>query len=156
MSLKLSNFKKHIVGGVEISMIEIRLGEQYVLPVSITNSDGSPVDLTNWTFTVTTDLYTATTSYSGDGSLASISSFTDQGSVGTSYSGLEITNVTPLAGTAYLTIPAGVNPNPSSLVTADGDNTMLNIITIKCQYPSAISGFNNVRKLLVGIVVRFG
>lgn len=158
MSLKLGQFGAYLVGSSEIAYLEVRNGEQYAIPVSFTNNDPTPqpINLQQWTFSVTYDIYTANFNYDASGNLVAASNFTDQGPAGQSYAGLEITNIQPLLGTAVLKIPAGINPNPSTLVTADGDNTMLNIITITANYPSVIVGFPSVRKLLLGLVVRFG
>ena len=158
MSLKLSNYNQWIQGGEPIDYVEVRLGEQYVVPFTIKDNavPPQPINLTGWSFAnVTTQLYTATFSYDGGGNLSTVTNFVQQGVAATA-SGLEVVDINTSAGTGVLKIPATVNPNPSTLITADGDNTMLNIITITATYPSSVSGFNNIRKLLVGLIVRFG
>lgn len=157
MSLLLSQFSQYIVGGEEIDYVEIRLGEQYVLPFTIKDDQDppQPIDLTGWTFAVTSQIFTATFTYAAGGNLSSVSNFTQQGATAP-YAGLEVVNVVPLAGTGVLKVPAGVNPSPSTLVTPNDNNTMLNLITINCTYPSSVSGFDNIRKLMIGLVVRYG
>jgi hypothetical protein len=160
MSLKLSNFGQWIQGGEPIDYLEIRLGEQYTVPITFTDAADppQPINITGWTFTTTTEVYTATFAYNAAGDLVSVSNFTDQGTAN-AYAGLGVTVINAAAGQAVLTIPAGVNPNPSALVTADSDNTMLNIITIAASWPGtyyATTGLANIRKLMIGLVVRFG
>ena len=160
MSLKLSNFGQWIQGGEPIDYLEIRLGEQYTVPITFTDAAPSPqpINITGWTFTTTTEVYTATFTYNTAGDLVAVSNFTDQGTAN-AYAGLGVTVINAAAGQAVLTIPAGVNPNPSALVTADSDNTMLNIITIAASWPGtyyATTGLANIRKLMIGLVVRFG
>lgn len=158
MSLKLSNFSQWIEGGEQIDYLEVRLGEQYAVPFTIKDDQTPPqaINITGWTFSVTTQIYTATFNYAADGSLTSASDFTQQTSPAVAFSGLEVVNINAPAGTGVLKIPSGVNPNPSTLITADGNNTMLNIITITATFPSTVSGFSNIRKLLIGLIVRFG
>jgi hypothetical protein len=157
MSLKLSAFSQYIRAGEKIDYVEARLGEAYAIPFTVTDDSSPPVpiNLTGWTFDVKYDVYTANFTYVND-ELSKVSNFTDQGSAGASYPGLEIVNIVNANGTGVLKIPAGVNPNPSSLIIADGDNTMLNIITITASFPSVVVGFNNIRKLLIGLIIRFG
>ncbi len=158
MSLRLSNFNQWIQGGEPIDYLEVRLGEQYAVPFTIKDNQNppQPINLTGWSFAnVTSQIYTATFGYNGTGQLAVVTNFVQQGVAGT-VSGLEVVNINAAAGTGVLKIPATANPNPSTLVTADGDNTMLNIITITATYPSSVSGFNSIRKLLIGLIVRFG
>jgi len=157
MSLKLSQFNQWIQGGEPIDYLEVRLGEQYAVPFTIKDNQvpPQPINLTGWTFSVTSQIYTATFSYNGAGDLTGVTNFVQQG-VAAAFSGLEVVNINTTLGTGTLKIPAGVNPNPSTLITADGDNTMLNIINITATYPSSVSGFNSIRKLLVGLIVRFG
>lgn len=157
MSLQLSRFDQYITGGSPIDYFEMRLGEAYAIPFTIRDNQTppQPIDLTGWTFDVLSELYTATFSYGTDNSLTSVTDFTDQGTQET-IAGLAVTNIVAAAGQGVLTVPPGVNPNPTTLVTADGNNTLLNIITITATYPSSVSGFNSVRKLLIGLVVRYG
>jgi hypothetical protein len=157
MSLKLSSFTNGLVASDEIDYIEVRLGEQYVIPFTVKDSAGTAIDITSWDFTtipVTSEVYTAKFTYSGN-SLTSVANFTDQGTPST-FTNLAATITNGALGQGVVTIPANVNPSLSSLVTLDDDNTMLNIITITAQYPSSVSGFNNIRKLLIGLIVRFG
>ena len=158
MSLRLSQFNQWIQGGEPIDYLEVRLGEQYAVPFTIKDNQDppQPINITGWSFAnVTSQIYTATFGYNSAGQLATVTNYVQQGVAGT-VSGLEVVDISPAAGTGVLKIPATVNPNPSTLITADGDNTMLNIITITATYPSSVSGFNSIRKLLIGLIVRFG
>jgi hypothetical protein len=154
MSLNLDKFSQYVVAGEKIDYLEIRLGEAYVIPFDIKNSSGTVTDISNWTFQVTSQVYTAVFQYSGD-TLSSISSISVQ-SDPQQVTGLEVRDIDAAAGTAKLVIPAGVNPNPSTLVTPAGTNAMLNILTITATYPSSVANFNNIRKLLIGLIVKFG
>lgn len=157
MSLKLSSFDQWVQGGEPIDYVEVRLGEQYVIPFTIKDNQipPQPINLTGWTFDVTSQIYTATFTYNNLGELATVTNFAQQ-TTPVAVSGLEVVNIVTGSGTGILKVPSTVNPNPSTLVTADDNNTMVNILTITATYPSSVSGFNNIRKLLIGLVVRFG
>lgn len=155
-SLNLSNFAQYAAAGDRIDYLEVRLGEQYVVPFTMLDAAGVPIDITGWTFSVTSDIYTADFVYGGpNGDLLSVNSFTDQAQP-PAPAGLTVVVTDAAAGQGVLQIPQDVNPNPTSLVTADGENTLLNIITITSTYPSSQAGFDNIRKLLLGLIVRFG
>lgn len=157
MSLKLSSFAQALTASDQIDYIEIRLGEQYVIPFTVKDTDGTPIDITNWDFSttaVTSEIYTANFTYSGD-TLSSVKNFTDQGDP-TTHASLSVTVTDPTIGSAVLTVPAAITPRPSTLVTVDDDNTLLNLITVTASYPSSVVNFPNIRKMLIGLVVRFG
>ena len=156
MGLKLTQFSEYVQGGTEIDYFECRLGEQYVLPFTVTDDMGNPIDITGWSFTVTSTVYTASFCYSGTGVVTKSSLWQAQLPEQT-IAGLQIVDINYLAGTGTLTIPAAVNPDPTVLVSEnDETNTMVNVITIKCEYPSGTVGFPNKRNLLIGLIVRLG
>jgi hypothetical protein len=98
---------------------------------------------------------TANFTYDGAGELSSISDITKQVSART-ISGLQVVNIVEASGSGILKVPANATPIPSSLVTPDANNTLLNVITITATYPSSVTGFDNVRKLMMGLIVRYG
>jgi hypothetical protein len=63
MSLNLDKFSQYVVAGEKIDYLEIRLGEAYVIPFDIKNSSGTVTDISNWTFQVTSQVYTAVFQY---------------------------------------------------------------------------------------------
>lgn len=159
MSLKLSSFGQYIVGGDQIDYLEIRQGEQYTVPIFIQNSLQQPEDLTSWNLTsVTYDVYTASVTYAGT-QLSSVTNFAQQ--LNNQVDG-QLTVITKdqtqpaNVGKATLQIPAIITRLPAGIITADGDNTMVVVINIAASYPSSVAGFQNIRKLLLGLIVRFG
>jgi hypothetical protein len=157
MSLRLSSFQTYLNGGDPIDLLECRLGESFVIPFTISNNATPPVpvDLTGWVFTVSYCIYTATFKYDGSGNLTKVTDVQAQLPSATD-AGLYITDIDPLSGTGTLVIPPNINPDPTVLVTANGCNTMLNVITIDCVYPSSVVGVNQTRKIMLGLVVRIG
>jgi hypothetical protein len=162
MSLNLDKFSQYVVAGEKIDYIAIRLGEAYVIPFEIKDNLDQPVDLTGWNFAVTSTLYTATFTYNGD-TLSSVTNIVAQNSdqhsntgEARTVAGLEVVNISAAAGTGSLKVPASVTPSPQELVTPTGTNTILNLLTITATYPSSVAGFNNIRKLLIGLVIGFG
>jgi hypothetical protein len=157
MSLRLSDFGQWLQGGDKIDFLETRIGEQYVIPFTMKDNSSPPVplDITGWAFTVTSEIMTATFGYGSDGSLTGVSDIVKQ-VASRSVSGLEVVNIVAPAGTGILKIPASATPIPSTLVTPDNNNTLLNVITITATYPSSVVGFDNVRKLMMGLIVRYG
>lgn len=154
-SLKLGNFTQYLTAGEEIDYVEIRQGEAYVLPFSISDNQTppNPIDLTDWTLNTTLSSYTAKFQYKQAGELSAVSDFTDQGSQPV-VAGL-VANITDsAAGKGVLTIPASVSTLPAGNVTADGDNTLLAVVTITATYPTSVIGFSAVRKLLIGLIIR--
>lgn len=156
MSLRLSDFGDWIQGGDKIDFLEIRQGEQYVIPFTINNNSSTPVpqDLTSWSFDVTSEVMTATFAYSGD-TLNNVTNIVKQVPART-ISGLEVVDIIPASGVGTLKIPADATPSPSDFITPDGTNTLVNIITITCTYPSSVAGFSSIRKLMLGLIVRYG
>lgn len=159
MSLRLSDFSKWLQVGDQIEYIETRHGEQYIIPFTMNDGNNLPVDLTGWVFTVTSEIMTATFNYAGD-NLTSVTDITKQRNVAgntgsTAVSGLEVVNIVESQGTGILKIPATATPNPSTLITPDDNNTLMNIITITATYPSSVAGFSNIRKLMMGLIVRY-
>jgi hypothetical protein len=160
MSLKLSDFSKWIQVGDKIDYIEVRHGEQLVIPFTMRDSSDGIVDLSGWTLTVNSEIMSATFTYSTAGELTGVADLTKQrnasGNTGsTAVAGLEVVNIVAAAGTGVLKIPASATPNPSTLITPDDNNTLLNIITITATYPSSVTGFSNIRKLMMGLIVRY-
>jgi hypothetical protein len=157
MSLRLSDFGKWLQGGDKIDFLETRIGEQYVIPFTIKDNQTPPVavNITGWTFDVTSEIMTANFTYDGAGELSSISDITKQISPRT-VSGLQVVNIVEASGSGILKVPASATPTPSTLVTPDANNTLLNVITITATYPSSVTGFDNVRKLMMGLIVRYG
>lgn len=157
MSLKLSDFGKWLQGGDKIDFLETRIGEQYVIPFTIKDGASNPVaiDITGWTFDVTSEIMSAKFEYNAAGELSSVSGFTKQIAART-VTGLEVVNIVEAGGSGILKIPANATPMPSTLVTPDDANTLVNIITITATYPSSVTGFDNVRKLMMGLIVRYG
>jgi hypothetical protein len=137
-----------------MDLIEVRLGEAYAVPFTIKDNGTppQPIDLTDWSFSVALDSYTANFTYNGS-LLTTVGNVTEQGA-SSSVSGLNVVNINASTGAATLTIPVAATSIPANLVTADSDNTLLNVITITATYPSSVTGFDNVRKLLIGLIVR--
>lgn len=156
MSLKLSNFNQYLQVSDEIDYLECRLGEQYVIPFTFNEGNPpQPIDLTNWTFTIDSELYSAVFEYNSVGDLTAVNNYTCIGPKRT-VTGLEITVTNALLGAGTITIPSTVNPDPTNLIWPDRANTMLNLITITMTYPSSVVGFSNIRKSLLGLIVRIG
>lgn len=154
-SLRLSSFGQYATAGDVIDYIEVRQGEAYAIPFTIKDTQPipQPVDLTAWTFSVEVESYSARCTYNAGGELSAIGTFTDQGSK-LSYPNLAVVNVNAAAGTGALTIPPDATSIPANLITADNENTLINVVTITAVYPSSVAGFNSIRKLMVGFIVR--
>lgn len=160
MSLLLSNYDQWVQAGETISYCEIRLGEQYNIPFTVqsTATSTSPsqiIDITDWTFAISSEVYSATGTYNGAGAMTSITDIQPQLPLSTP-AGLQIVDVVGVNGTGVLQVPSSVNPNPNRLIFPDNANTMMNLITITCTYPSSSTGFNNIRKIMFGLLVRLG
>lgn len=154
-SLKLGNFSQYLTAGEEIDYIEVRQGEAYVLPFTVSDNQEIPVpiDLTGWTLTTELSSYTAKFIYRASKELSAVSDFTEQGSQPV-VAGLVATVTDAVGGRGVLTIPQQVTTLPAGNVTADGDNTLLSVVTITATYPTSVNGFSAVRKLMIGLIVR--
>jgi hypothetical protein len=154
-SLKLGNFHEYFTAGEEIDYIEVRQGEAYVIPFTVSDNQTipQPIDLTDWILTTELSSYTAKFEYKKSSELSAVSDFTEQGSQPIVV-GLVATVTNAVAGQGVLTVPSTVTTLPAGNVTADGDNTLLSVVTITATYPTSVVGFNAVRKLLVGLIVR--
>jgi hypothetical protein len=154
-SLKLGNFSQYLTAGESIDYIEVRQGEAYVLPFTVSDNQTipQPIDLTDWILTTELSSYTAKFQYQANNELSAVSDFTEQGSQPT-VAGLVAQVTDAVLGQGVLTIPTQVTTLPAGNVTADGDNTLLNVVTITASYPTSVSGFSAVRKLMIGLIVR--
>jgi hypothetical protein len=160
MSLQLSNYTQWVEAGERIDYVEVRLGEQYNIPFTIqsTATSTSPaqiIDITDWVFVVNSEVYSATCTYNGLGQMVQIADIQPQLPVSTP-AGLQIVDIVGPNGTGVLQVPSSVNPDPNRLIFPDTANTMMNLITITCTYPSSSVGFNNIRKIMFGLLVRLG
>ena len=153
MSLRLSSFSEWGQPGSQIDYLEIRIGEQYAIPFEVTFTDLEPIDISTWSFSVTSQLFSATFTYNNDGELQTASTFTEQGAR-QSIAGLTVNVLDPVYGQCVLLIPANTTPSPQTLVTADGENTIVNIVEITTTIPTTY-GIPNIRKQLLGLIVRF-
>jgi hypothetical protein len=153
-SLSLGNYSEYFTAGDQIDYLEVRSGESYVVQFQISDNQTppSPIDITEWTFTTTIDSYTACFQYGGD-TLKAVSNFTEQGSQPT-VAGLEAFIGDALTGQGTLTVPAQATTLPAGNITADGDNTLLNVVTITASYPTSVPGFTATRKLLIGLIIK--
>lgn len=154
-SLQLGKFGQSLTAGSQIDYIEIRQGEAYVLPFEISDNATPPlpINLTDWSLTTTMDSYTAKFQYKSNGELSLVSEFTEQGSQPV-IAGLTASITDAINGRGVVTIPSQTTILPAGNVTADGDNTLLNVVTITATYPTSVSGFSAVRKLLIGLIIR--
>lgn len=158
MSLRLSNYDGWVEAGERISYLEVRLGEQYNIPFTVQEWDGTTGtiwDISLWTWTTSSEVFSASCTYNGEGRMISITDIEPQLPI-TTPADLIITDIDGPAGTGVLQIPASVNPDPNRLIFPDTANTMLNLITLTATYPSSSVGFNNIRKILIGLLVRLG
>jgi hypothetical protein len=165
--LKFSNYDSWTVLGDPLDYIEIRLGESYAFPVTVFDNSviNQAIDVSAWSFTVTGEIFTMNTDvndadeYGSCGCISTRDLLTDRfqsqmGPFTAPQLQFEITDA--VTGLGVLKIPASATPNPSELVSIDGHNTLLNIITITANYPSVSDDFTNTAKLELGLVVRYG
>ena len=155
MSLRPTDFDQYVLASDRIDYFEARLGEAF--EVSMTFTTGTPPvaqDLTGWTFSVEYVDCTATIDGTGT-SLNSITNIVVLNATPMTDANLRVTSVVAAAGTAILTIPATVMSMPSVSAPIDAANTLVKLFQITATFAGTVSGFNNVRKIAIGGIIRW-
>lgn len=155
MSLLLNGAKTATIAGTELQLIEIYNGESYTFPFNFTNSAGSPVNITGWTFTPTAKWYTANIAYANDGSpvdvtLTNLTLVSPQPS---QPSGLTASIVSGSAGTGYIVIPTDINGGET--IAVDSLPSLIAIVTLTVSRTDTLSGSTDVSKEPIGLIIRY-
>lgn len=162
MSLLLSGAKTIVFAGTEMQCLEVYTGEAYTIGLNFTDSGGSPVDITGWSFVTTAAYYDVDTISYPAATLDEITlgNITPFAGTPTQPSALATVAVSLAGGTAYLYIPTdladgtGGRPDPA-LVQGKADPSTLAIVTIQITRQDAVSLLNNVSREPLGFIVRY-
>ena len=159
MSLRLSDFSQYALAGAQADYAEIRAGESYAAGIQIADN-GTPVDITGWTFTTAYENFLATFDTTKAGGLNTITNIMQLSLTPIVDAGLIVTNIIPTQGRATLLLPVSVTSSgPASNVTPDSNqNVLVKLvwITVNFPEPNVTPTFTNVRLLPAAFIIRFG
>ena len=164
MSLLLNGAKTMTIAGTEMQCLEIYTGEAYTLPISFTNSDGTPANALSpapWTINATAKFYTVdNVAYSG--STATLGNLNLNSPQPSSSAYTIVTNFTNQAsGKAYLYLGNNItntgNLNIPQITLANNTaNSTLVIVTLQIAKQSVSnSALTDVNREPIGFIVRY-
>ena len=167
MSLLLNGAKTLTIAGTEMQCIEIYTGEAYTFPFQFTDSVGDPINCTlpsQWTLDIDATYYIAdTVTYGGEtevtlGNLA----LSSPQPTANAYSALDAAFTAPSTGIGYIDVPTTItggtgSPNPTPVISLANSaaNTTLVILTMTVTRVDLLSGFNDVSREPIGMIVRY-
>lgn len=157
MSLLLNGSKTAIIAGTPLQCVEVYNGESYTLPFAFSDSTGTPINITGWTFAVTCKWYTADVTYPTsqttveDITLGNLALKSPQPATNPP-TGMTAAIVSGSAGTGYLYVPAGVNGGISVGLT--DTTTLICVISLSVTRTNAYSK-TDVNIEPIGIIIRY-
>lgn len=157
MSLLLNGSKTAIIAGTPLQCVEVYTGESYTLPFTFSDSTGTPINITGWTFAVTCKWYTANIDYPSNQSTVediTLSNLTLKSPQPTPNppSGMSASIVSGSAGTGYVYVPATVN---GGLTVGLTDTTsLICVISLSVTRTNAYSK-TDVNIEPIGIIIRY-
>jgi len=162
MSLLLSGAKTITFAGTEMQCLEIYTGEAYTIGLNFTDAGGTPIDISAWTLTTDVKYYSVdTVTYDDDLGQINLGNITEDSPQGTTPSGLAVTVVSAVGGTAALYVPDnltdGVSNRPTvQLVNGKADPTTLAIISVNISRADTTVPANiNYSREPLGFIVRY-
>ena len=161
MSLLLNGAKTVTIAGTEMSCIEIYTGEAYTFPFTFTDAGGIPINCTSWTLATQAKWYTCTVTYPTLHQIfiANLALDVPQPSAGAS-TGLTAAFTNAALGEGYIYVPNVITggygtPNPSPTPTVTDTTSILVILTLSVTRTDGVSGFADINREPIGMLVRY-
>tara|TARA_R100000951_G_scaffold107745_1_gene103394 strand:+ start:3138 stop:3629 length:492 start_codon:yes stop_codon:yes gene_type:complete len=162
MSLLLSGAKTITFAGTEMQCLEIYTGEAYTIGLNFTDAGGTPIDISAWTLTTDVKYYSVdTVTYDDDLGQINLGNIVEDSPQGTAPSGLAVTVVSAVGGTAALYVPDNLTDGASNrptvqLVNGKADPTTLAIISVNISRADTTVPANiNYSREPLGFIVRY-
>ena len=162
MSLLLSGAKTITFAGTEMQCLEIYTGEAYTIGLNFTDAGGTPIDISAWTLTTDVKYYSVdTVTYDDDLGQINLGNIVEDSPQGTAPSGLAVTVVSAVGGTAALYVPDNLTDSASNrptvqLVNGKADPTTLAIISVNISRADTTVPANiNYSREPLGFIVRY-
>ena len=157
MSLLLTGSKTVTIAGTEMQCVEVYTGESYTIPFAFTNSTGTPVNITGWTFSTTVKWYNVVVTYPATQAqteeivLSDIALISPQPPPNPP-TGMVATIVSGSAGTGYLYVPSTINGGLT--VPLNSTTSLLAIISLSVSRTNAYSKTDlNIEP--IGMIIRY-
>lgn len=159
MSLLLSGAKTATIAGTQMQCVELYAGESYTMPLTFTNSAGSPLNCTGWALSTAAKWYTCQVEFplSEESivpiSITALELITPQPSaISTSLA----TFTTPASGLGYLFLPTTLSGSTAGTTPALTDTTtLLCILTMTVTRTDPLSSLVDVNKEPIGLIIRY-
>jgi hypothetical protein len=157
MSLLLTGSKVVTIAGTQMQCIEVYTGESYTLPFAFTDSTGTPINITGWTFSTTVKWYNTVVSYPAiqttteDITLSDIALISPQPTPNPP-TGMTTSIVSGTGGTGYLYVPATINGGQA--IPLNSTTSLLAIISLSVTRTNSYSK-TDVNIEPIGMIIRY-
>ncbi len=159
MSLLLNGAKTATIAGTQMQCIEIYAGESYTLPFTFTDSFGDPVNCTGWTLDTTAKWYKCSVAYPGGNAaieeiiLSNITLVSPQPTVPVT---LTSSFSAPSIGTGYIYLPTTLSGETAETTVELTDiTTLLCIVSMSVIRTDTVSGYQDINREPIGILIRY-
>lgn len=153
MSLLLTGSKTVIIAGTEMQCVEVYTGESYTIPFAFTDSTGTPINITGWTFGTTVKWYDAIIESPNDETV-DISDITLKSPQPTPNppTGMVASIISATLGTGYLYVPATINGGQT--IPLNSVTSLLAIISLSVSRTNAYAKTDlNIEP--IGMIIRY-
>jgi hypothetical protein len=157
MSLLLTGSKTVTIAGTEMQCVEVYTGESYTIPFSFTDSTGTPINITGWTFTTTVKWYDVIVTYPANQTTTETIELSDidlkdPQPTPNPPTGMVATIISGAAGTGYLYVPSTINGGLT--VPLNSTTSLLAIISLSVSRVNAFSKTDlNIEP--IGMIIRY-
>ena len=157
MSLLLTGSKVVTIAGTQMQCVEVYTGESYTIPFAFTDSSGTPINISTWTFSTTVKWYNAVVTYPTvqttveDINLSDITLISPQPTPNPP-TGMSTAIISGAGGTGYLYVPATINGGQT--IPLNSTTSLLAIISLSVSRTNAYSKTDlNIEP--IGMIIRY-
>jgi len=157
MSLLLTGSKTLTIAGTEMQCVEVYTGESYTIPFTFTDSTGTPVNITGWTFSTTVKWYNVVVTYPAVQAETETIELSDIALISPQPTpnpptGMVATIVSAPGGTGYLYVPSTINGGLTVPLTSA--TSLLAIISLTVSRTNVYSKVDlNIEP--IGMIIRY-
>ena len=157
MSLLINGSKTVTIAGTQLQCVEVYTGESYTLPFTFSNSEGTPIDITGWTFATTVKWYNTIVTYPVIQSTTEDIVLSDTVLISPQPTpnpptGMVASIVSGPAGTGYLYVPATINGGQS--IPLSSTTSLMAIINLTVTRTNAFAK-TDVNIEPIGMIIRY-
>jgi hypothetical protein len=157
MSLLINGSKTVTIAGTQLQCVEVYTGESYTLPFTFTDTGGTPINITGWTFATTVKWYNTVVTYPAtqttvEDIVLSNTVLVSPQPTPNPPTGMTAAIVSGSAGTGYLYVPSTINGGLS--VALDSTTSLMAIINLTVTRTNSYSK-TDVNIEPIGMIIRY-